>query len=152
MKQILYDIGPLTLVRWPLQRALKVQHTLRTKIQAEKGTQDYSLVNILLTDLSIFMDLFRLCTLFLAQWGGVCLCVCIFSPVFFSTPLAIPSKGRLIRECSSIMSTCFPKFLTAVRRISQNFKKKSNIFLKLRMVIAQLIFNILSSSFGRLYF
>ena len=25
MKQILYDMGPLTLVRWPLQRALKVE-------------------------------------------------------------------------------------------------------------------------------
>ena len=24
MNQILYDMGPLTLVRWPLQRALKV--------------------------------------------------------------------------------------------------------------------------------
>ena len=37
MKQILYDMGPLTRVRWPLYRALKVWHTLRTRIQAEKG-------------------------------------------------------------------------------------------------------------------
>ena len=37
MKRILYDMGPLTLVRWPLYRALKVWQTLRTRIQAEKG-------------------------------------------------------------------------------------------------------------------
>ena len=35
MKQILHDMGPLTLVRWPLQKALKVWDT---GIQAEKGT------------------------------------------------------------------------------------------------------------------
>ena len=37
MKRVLYDIGPLTIVRWSLYRALKVWHTHRTKIQAEKG-------------------------------------------------------------------------------------------------------------------
>ena len=37
MKQILYDMGPLTLVRWPLYRALKVWATLRTRIQDEEG-------------------------------------------------------------------------------------------------------------------
>ena len=35
MKQILYDMGLLTYVRWPLYRASKVQHTLWTKIEAE---------------------------------------------------------------------------------------------------------------------
>ena len=38
MKQILYDMGPPTLVRWPLYRALKVWHALRNRIQA-KGLQ-----------------------------------------------------------------------------------------------------------------
>ena len=37
MKQILYNMGPLTLVRWLLYRALKVWHTPGTRIQAEKG-------------------------------------------------------------------------------------------------------------------
>ena len=35
MKRILYDMGPLTLVRWPLYRALKVWHALRNMIQAK---------------------------------------------------------------------------------------------------------------------
>ena len=38
MKLILFDMGPLTLVRWPLYRDLKVWHTLQTRIQAEKGS------------------------------------------------------------------------------------------------------------------
>ena len=37
MKWILYDMGPLTLVRWPLYRAVKVWHTLQTRIQGEKS-------------------------------------------------------------------------------------------------------------------
>ena len=37
MKRILCDMGPLTLVRCPLYRALKVWHALQTRIQAEKG-------------------------------------------------------------------------------------------------------------------
>ena len=37
VKQILYDMGPLTLVRWSLYRALKVWDTLSTRIQAHKG-------------------------------------------------------------------------------------------------------------------
>ena len=46
MKQILYDMGPLTLVRWPLYRALKVRHTLW--IQAEKGlrTQKFKKISL----------------------------------------------------------------------------------------------------------
>ena len=46
MKQILYDMGPLTLVRRPLERALKVWHTLRTKIQAKKGPPTQKLKKI----------------------------------------------------------------------------------------------------------
>ena len=37
MKQILYDMGPLTLARWPLYRALKVCTTHWTRIQAGEG-------------------------------------------------------------------------------------------------------------------
>ena len=36
MKRILYDMSPLTLVRWLLQ-SFEVWATLQTKIQAEKG-------------------------------------------------------------------------------------------------------------------
>ena len=53
MKQILYDMGPLTLVRWPLYRALKVCHTPQTKIQAEKGpiTQKIKKISVSQNDL-----------------------------------------------------------------------------------------------------
>ena len=37
MKQILYDMGPLTLVWWPLLRTLKVWATFLAKIQAGEG-------------------------------------------------------------------------------------------------------------------
>ena len=37
MKRNLYDMGPLTLVSWPLYRASKVYKTPQTRIQAEKA-------------------------------------------------------------------------------------------------------------------